>query len=140
MKTLILNRFCLSSMGTFGTMDIQEEEENLFSCYTVERPWLGNQPSISCIPWGKYGLELDYYHRGDYPAYEVMDVPNRTEIKIHVANTQADVQGCIGLGQALGYVNRQWAVTNSRRAYERFMTVMKGDPHAMLSIHSAFTY
>ena len=124
-----LERFAYTPMGTFGTLTVDG-----FSCYTVERPWEYNEPFESCIPEGEYTLKRSEYHRGGYPTYEVMDVPGRTLIKVHVANTMLDVYGCIGVGRALGYLNGMWAVKQSQMTFDRWMETMDEVPEATLII------
>ena len=122
---VLLERFAYTPMGTFGRILFPE-----FQCFTVERPWLDNQARESCIPEGVYRLQLGTFNRGGYPAYEVMDVPNRSLIKIHKGNTIDDVIGCIAPGKSLGYVHGKWAVLRSKDAFEEFMRAMeeKADP------------
>lgn len=113
-------------MGTFSELRL----ESGWGCLAVERPWAGNAPFISCIPAGVYEIKLDRYHRGDYPAYEVLNVVGRTEIKIHIANLAIEVNGCIALGQYEGCIVpkedtvARWGVTNSRATFKRFMELM----------------
>ncbi len=118
---VILERFAYSPFGVFGKLIIPE-----FECFTVERPWLDNKKRESCIPEGKYTLKLGTFNRGGYEAYEVMGVPDRSLIKIHVGNTIDDVIGCIAPGNALGYLERKWGVTSSKKAFQEFMEAMKG--------------
>ena len=140
MKTIRQVRFAYSPDGVFSQFSIDEDVD--FSWVTIERPWYGNKRNISCIPIGDYQLELGIFHRGtadptdDYPAYQVMDVPDRTFIKIHIANTMLDVAGCIGPGMGLGYINNYWAVIKSRIAFGQFMEAMEGDRTAILSIEN----
>ncbi len=132
--TISLVRFAYTPMGVFGRLLVGPA-----AWYTVERPSLGNRPRVSCIPTGSYDLVLGTYHRGGYPAYEVLDVPGRSLIKIHRANTSDDVQGCIGVGYGLGFVAGRWAVTRSRRAFDEFMAQM-GDAETariVVSVDSA---
>jgi hypothetical protein len=68
-----------------------------------------------------------------YPALEVMNVHDRTNIEIHIANTMDDLQGCIGVGEELGFVKGKWAVTNSRATYEKLMEVI-GDTDCTVRI------
>ena len=128
---VILERFAYSPHGVFGRIIIPE-----FECFTVERPWLDNKPRESCIPEGTYKIELGQYNRGGYPAYEVLEVPNRSLIKIHIGNTIDDVIGCIAPGKALGYLERKWAVTSSRKAFNEFMGAMEGIQESTLEIKS----
>ena len=122
MKKILLERFGYTPMGTFGILKVGG-----FECYTVERPWLDNKVGESCIPEGKYDLKPDRYNRGGYDAYEILNVPGRTEIKIHVANTMDNVIGCIGLGKRLGYIFNKWGVISSRTAFNEFMEEMNGE-------------
>ena len=67
-------------------------------CYTLERPWLDNQTKISCIPLGTYQGQVQpspHFNR-DLP--ELLDVPGRSQILMHVGNTTKDTLGCILLG------------------------------------------
>ncbi len=118
-ENIILQRFAYTPMGTFGKIMFEE-----FECFTVERPWLDNKARESCIPEGTYPLKLGMYNRGGYPAYEVMDVPGRSLIKIHVGNTMDDIIGCIAPGKSLGYVGGKWGVTSSKKALQEFMKAM----------------
>lgn len=130
-ESVLLERFAYSPHGVFGRIIIPE-----FECFTVERPWLDNKPRESCIPEGSYGIQLGRYNRGGYPAYEVLDVPERTLIKIHVGNTIDDVIGCIAPGKSLGYLERKWAVTSSRKAFKEFMGAMEGAETSKLEVRS----
>lgn len=119
-----LKRFVCCPMGTFGRLTIGG-----WSGYTVERPWLDNQPRVSCIPQGCYRLRqrpsgvVTRSTGGQYThGWEVCDVPGRTYILVHPANTIDDVEGCIGPGSDLGVVAGKWAVLNSRQAFDALMT------------------
>lgn len=128
-QQVTLTRFAFTPWGVFGQLTLPE-----FECYTVERPWRNNRPRVSCIPEGEYPLRLGQYHRGGYPAYEVLDVPNRSLIKIHAGNTANDVIGCIALGSAPGWLNRTWAVSRSRDALAAFMSAMDGAERGQLTV------
>jgi len=122
MKEVILERFAHTQMGVFGVLSVDG-----FECYTVERPWLDNKPRESCIPEGVYRLELGMYNRGGYPAYEIMNVPDRSLIKMHIANNINDVIGCVGFGDSLGYYENLWSVMNSGKTMAKFMDAMDGE-------------
>lgn len=81
-------------------------------------------------------IQLGMYNRGGYQAYEVMDVPDRSLIKIHVGNTIDDVIGCIAPGKSLGFLERKWAVTSSKKAFQEFMIAMDGVAESTLEIRS----
>ncbi|MEN8821963.1 MAG: DUF5675 family protein [Abyssibacter sp.] len=116
-----LVRFAYTPHGVFGRLVLPD-----FECFTVERPWEGNAPRVSCIPEGIYALEPSRFHRGGYDCYEVVGVPGRSMIKVHRGNTMHDLLGCIAPGQGLGYVRGCWAVTRSKVAFESFMAAMAG--------------
>lgn len=120
---LTLERWGSTPMGTFGQLRL-----GTHWWFTVERPWLQNAPSVSCIPAGTYPLTLGFFYSGDgvggkpdYPAYELRDVPGRSLIKIHRANIASQVKGCIAVGKQLGCEGGKWAVLRSAEAYAEFM-------------------
>lgn len=129
---LNLERFAYTPMGTFGVLTMPE-----FRCYTVERPWEGNTPYVSCIPVGEYDLRESRFHRGGYDTYQLVDVPGRSLIKIHRANLSSDVQGCIGLGLSLGALDGEWAVFSSRKAHDQFMTICEAETPKRIQIFNA---
>jgi len=122
MKEVLLERFAHTPMGVFGTLSVDG-----FECYTVERPWLDNKPRESCIPEGVYRLEFGMYNRGGYPAYEIMNVPDRSLIKMHRGNNMSDVVGCVAFGSGLWYYENLWSVSNSSGAMNGFMDAMDGE-------------
>jgi len=131
--TLQLQRFAYTPFGTFGRLYMPE-----FQCFTIERPWLNNVPKESCIPEGEYGIRLGRYNSGGYPAYEIVGVPDRTLIKIHIGNTMDDLLGCVAPGKTLGWCHSKWAVMSSKKAFAEFMSAMDGVPTAQLHI-TAYT-
>jgi hypothetical protein len=110
-------------MGTFGRLTLGDH-----AWFTVERQWVGNKPSVSCIPAGTYPLVRGTFYSGDgvggkpdYPAYELQNVPGRALIKIHRANLAYQVKGCIAVGKELGAEGGLWAVLRSREAHDELM-------------------
>ncbi len=77
-----------------------------FGADTLERPWLNNQRDISCIPKGTYRCEWTFSlgHLGW--TYEVLNVPNRSGIRIHKGNYFSDTEGCILLGGTFTDLNK----------------------------------
>lgn len=86
--------------------------------WTIEKPWKDNQPYVSCIPEGYYRLGRRNSPRFGPNVWEVLEVPNRTHILIHVANTADDVVGCIGFGSSV-YPDLG-GVGSSRKAMNQF--------------------
>jgi len=105
--------------------------------HTIELPWRGNSSGTlrsggSCIPEGRYPLTADPYLKGGYDSVLISDVRRRTQIQVHVANSAADVEGCIGVGDSTGkyapdgYEEPLPAVWNSRDTYfEQFLPEVK---------------
>ena len=122
-----LTRFGYTPLGTFGRLELPDG----WVCYTDERPWRDNVQRLSCIPEGTYTLRLrtspivTRITRGGFlSGWEVRDVPGRTYIMLHPANTMHDVEGCIGPGATLGYVDGRWAVTDSQATFRDMMARM----------------
>ena len=60
---------------------------------SLERPWLNNQTSISCIPAGHYKFKRDTH--GRFQWFEVLDVEGRTNIEMHLGTKPRHSEGCI---------------------------------------------
>ena len=94
-------------------------------CWTLELPDKDNQRNISCIPKGKYKVyRIVSPKYGD--CFQIMNVPNRSEILIHVGNTHRDILGCVLLGSGVGYLNDDRAILGSKNAVNEFMVKTKG--------------
>jgi len=123
MKIFILPRFIQDNKGTFGVLMTKG-----FACFTIERPWKDNRQYISCIPAGEYIMVRD--NKGKHKYFKLLNVPDRKNIEIHVANFPEDVEGCIGFGESY---NDQ-GVLESKHAINRFMRFMEGEDKAILKI------
>lgn len=126
--------------GTWGTMTFYDGTE--FD--TIELPWKDNTQRISCVPEGEYILRKRYSpivertSGGKYSqGWEVTDVPNRTYIMIHVANTPSDLAGCIGPGLTKGHLGGERAVLSSRTAFTQLMTKMEDHDEWVLVVREA---
>jgi len=122
---LRLQRLAMLDQCTLGVLSIG----NVPFCFTVERPWLNNAPNISCIPAASYpvkwvvtGTSGNRNGRG----LGVENVPDRTLIRIHVANVADEVQGCIGVGLQRHDFRRGQGVSQSRAALSKLMDIMEG--------------
>jgi len=92
-----LVRFCYAPSATMGRLYLPDGRRYV---YTIERPWLNNKVSESCIPEGYYRCER---HNGTkYKNTWQVKVPGRTAICFHAGNTAKDVTGCIAPGMGLG--------------------------------------
>ena len=108
---LWLQRYAYMDRYTLGRMKFNDSEQWQF--FTIERPWLGNTPTLSCIPEFTYRAEhyIRPAGRGESlilsggSVTKAPDIPadpentyNRWGILMHVGNTAQDVQGCIAPG------------------------------------------
>jgi hypothetical protein len=101
-------------------------------CHTLERPWLDNKPRISCIPTGTYhgAMQPSPHFRRDLP--ELLDVPGRDQILIHVGNTVDDSAGCILVGlERHDYEN---SLTQSKAALALLMANLEGHDGFTLTV------
>ncbi len=121
--------------GTYSTLDHKGD----FICNAVERPWLNNKPSESCIPEGEYKLsphdspKFGYCYILEAKQLGVgKDSGLRTHILIHKANAPSELQGCIAVGKGFGTVKGQWAVTNSTGAFNELMQELAGEVHTLI--------
>lgn len=96
--------------------------------FTLERPWLDNKVSISCIPEGVYVVKRD--KTGRFQWYSIQDVPGRTFIEIHPANKVNQLEGCIALG--MYFANRDF-LARSREACQKLLD-FHGDDGFVLEI------
>lgn len=109
--------------GTFGRLETLYGEQ---LCVTLEEPWKGNARYISCIPAGIYKVRRRFSPKRRVWVWELVAVPGRTAIQIHIGNTLADIDGCILVGLAAGsvWVNKKpvSGVVRSRDAFNKLMT------------------
>lgn len=118
-----LTRF-YTMFETFGLIELP----NALRLFTVECPWQDNEKWISCIPEGSYVCT-----RHDSPSHGetflVNNVPGRSHILFHVANTSADLHGCIGIakGPAI-FLEKRWGLGNSTKGMTEFMRALTGIP------------
>lgn len=100
---------------------------------TLEDKWRDNERNVSCIPKGSYIVAL---HKSPKfgKCYQVVNVPNRSDILIHAGNTHVDTQGCILLGMMYGSMGTANAILSSRTAVTAFMHEMNGVEAATLEV------
>lgn len=116
-------RFAYAPFGTYGKLFVPGWDKQL---WTVECPWEMNEPSISCIPEGRYTFARGTWNRDpgpddDLETFEIEDVPGRSQIKLHPANFPSDLSGCVGVGTGLASRGHEWGVSNSREAHAMLM-------------------
>jgi hypothetical protein len=112
----------------------------IFLARTIERGWHDNRPGQSCIPSGVYKCVRDFYHDGGYPAFEIMNVPDRQRVLIHIANFSHQLKGCIALGREHAIIKDPvlskyyLAISQATIVFNQFMHLLEGVNSFDLSI------
>jgi len=94
MERLHIHRFYWCESHILGLIYLEGKN---YPLYTLEPPFLDNKKNESCIPTGTYGL-VPYDSSRLGKCFLVKDVPNRTDILIHVGNFIDETTGCILVG------------------------------------------
>jgi len=128
MRQAVLTRLDMSQFGTFG----QFTTDTSISFFSLERPWLDNKPNISCIPPGIYTCSMSWSPRFGRPLYLVGPVPGRAGIRIHPANLASQLQGCIALGEKIGYMDGKKALLLSQPAVRRLSEIYQNQPFRLV--------
>ena len=117
-----------SNQGTISTIRVNK----IILGVTLELADKLNKLCISSIPTGQYVVKP--YSSAKYPhVYQVMDVPGRSKILIHVGNTDDDTEGCILVGSSVGKLRWNRAVLNSGNTFRKLRAIL-GDEDAHLTI------
>lgn len=106
---ITVNRKTQTPDAVFGDLSF---DLHPFTCVTLER-------KDKMIPAGTYSMELTYS-----PAFNrimpLINVPNRTGIRVHWANFPNQLEGCIALGDKVDGD----AIDDSRIAFNQFWNVI----------------
>ncbi len=97
---------------------------------TLELPWKDNKENISCIPEGTYKGKLVNSPKHGI-CYELQDVPDRTDVQIHIGNYPKDTLGCILVGTEFG---GDKSISNSEKAFRLLMHRLSGVKEFNLTI------
>ena len=93
--------------------------------------------SAKPIPEGLHPCVKDYYHRGDYPTFEII-VEDRDRLLFHAANYASELEGCIAPGKDRGETeDGKLAVWNSKKAFNEFWDLVKDEEKFLLMIEDA---
>jgi hypothetical protein len=131
---LILNRVDANENGIFSYL--QDSAANILF-YTLEHAYLQPDGSYAPkLPNGNYtcvkGLHSLDHTPTPFEAFEVTNVPGHSGILFHVGNYNSDSDGCILLGTAIA--GRDASITNSKLAFEKFMTLQVDNNQFTLTV------
>lgn len=121
---------------TEGLLEVLDVDNIIFTCKVLERPWLENKNSISCIPEGFYPVTKEIQEtRGK--VLRVHDVNNRTGILFHSGNYVNHSKGCLLPGENLIDINFDGLkdVTNSKNTCNKLYDLLTDD-HNYVKIYS----
>lgn len=85
------------------------------SIYTLEPEWAGNERGTSCIPVGEYEWKRKLSPTKGR-VLELLGVPGRDNIEVHVGNFRRDTEGCILVGHRFSLVDNRFALSDSHAA------------------------
>jgi Family of unknown function (DUF5675) len=89
-----------------------------FECFSLERPRTGEH---SCIPAATYDVVLTFSPHLGYVTPEILNVPARTAIRIHIANKASELLGCTAVGET----HSPDFVGNSHDAFASLMILLR---------------
>lgn len=115
--------------GTYGALIVGGRPRFV----TLEPPWLGNQPFISCIPEGTYTCS-EHVSSKFGSTYIVDDVFGRSDILFHWGNWITNTEGCILVGSGYNPDLGMAGILNSRIAFNKFMNLLKNIKQFQLTI------
>lgn len=132
---VVLTRFETGDEGTFGRTVTRG---GLFF-YSGELPWRENQSNISCLPPGFHECVWTFSDRFRRFMYLILGTDPRAGIRAHSANLMGDreagykaqLNGCIALGERLGWIEGQKALLLSAPAIRRFEQHMGYKPFTL---------
>jgi hypothetical protein len=132
MKLFILKRIAETTDGTFGVL---LDYDTPFAL-TLERRWLNNEKSVSCIPAGTYKCR-----RVKSPkfgnTFEVTGVKDRSAILFHKGNLQYDSHGCILVGEMFGVLSGHNGIQASDAGFCEFLSRTKKEDEFVLKVVNA---
>ena len=113
-------------MNKASLFRLEKGSQGIMGAFVLNGEFLGDtlEHPLLCIPTGEYICKFMYSPTFDRNLYELIDVPERTEVKFHVGNTMDDTKGCILLGKYIGYCNNKRAVLASGDTIDTFHALM----------------
>ena len=100
-----------------------------------------NQKKISAVKPGTYPVVLEFSPAFKMNLWELKNVPNRSESKIHIANYVSELEGCIAPGLSHKDINGDGLVDNmsSGPAFRKIMELTKDFKHGTITINNKVT-
>tara|TARA_Y100001963_G_C6767031_1_gene442873 strand:+ start:1286 stop:1762 length:477 start_codon:yes stop_codon:yes gene_type:complete len=116
MKRFVIKRIASISDGTFGVLVFG----GIPFALTLEPPWMGNTPNVSCIPAASYIVRQTSSPRfGE--TYEITNVPGRSHILFHKGNVEQHTKGCILVGEQFSVISDYNGIAQSGAGFAEFL-------------------
>ena len=104
-KRVILQRVWMDENQSTGSLIVLDKlGQPIYISPCIERGDRNNEQNVSNVPTGTYPLVWESSPKFGM-AWELKDVPGRSECKIHAANLWDQINGCIAPGTYLGELN-----------------------------------
>lgn len=98
-------------------------------CCTLERSYLEHDDFYAPkIPEGRWHCSKSKYFKGNYDTYEI-HIPDHSRILFHKGNWPEDSDGCVLLGESFAVLNGKEALSDSKGAFDEFMSKCAGNDH-----------
>lgn len=113
-----MKRFYQDERQTLGTLQVGKR-----LLFTIERPWIHNQPFHSCFPAGSFLMKMITIddvvkvRLHDLGSAERPNAAERTLLNIEVSNWAHQLQGCVGVGMGIKHDDSLSAVDEDRHTY-----------------------
>lgn len=136
MKTIYFIRDTIGHRQSLGSIIVINKGKVIYDNHLLELGWQNNRKNISCTKAGVYPIKKEFSPHFERDLWEVYDIPNRSETKIHPANFAKQLQGCYAPGEARFDIDRDGNrdMVNSNDAFEEFMDCMGDDTEARVVI------
>ena len=137
MKRLKLQRLWQDRNQATGILYVlNENDQPIFACLTVERGDRNNQRNVSNVPEGIYPLVKEWSPRFGMDLWELKDVPGRSECKIHTSNYWHQLNGCIAPGLRLKDLDKDgyYDVTNSKNTLKSLHSILRNYTRTTIEI------
>tara|TARA_R110000782_G_scaffold28858_2_gene72129 strand:- start:1361 stop:1807 length:447 start_codon:yes stop_codon:yes gene_type:complete len=121
-KKVILQRVWMDDNQSTGSLIVLDDlRQPIYISPCIERGDRNNEQNVSNVPTGTYPLVWENSPKFGM-VWELKDVPNRSECKIHAANMWNQINGCIAPGTYLGEINEDgyYDTLSSGEALKRF--------------------
>ncbi len=129
MKTIIQQRIFEDDTRTLGTWTTDG-----FNCVCLELPDNNNHPQTSRIPADTYTVKKTFSPKHNDMRYEIINVPNRTGVRVDIANFPDQLLGCVAIGSAFKDISgdKKLDLINSHKTWDAFNEFMGGEDFTLI--------